>query len=61
MSISFVNHNIKFQQSPWTRNNVKLFSFLFDIYTAKVQSSHHKISFLEFSKFPEKPKYMSIH
>ena len=32
----------------------KLFLFLFDISTAKMQSSHHKISFLEFSKFSEK-------
>ena len=27
----------------------KLFLFLFDIFIAKMQSSHHKISFLEFS------------
>ena len=27
---------------------------LFDISTAKTQSSHHKIRFLEFSKFSEK-------
>ena len=32
----------------------KLFLFLFDISTSKMQSSHHKISFLEFSKFSEK-------
>ena len=32
----------------------KLFLFLFDISTAKMQFSHHKISFLEFSKFLEK-------
>ena len=32
----------------------KLFQFLFDIFTAKMQSAHHKISFLEFSKFSEK-------
>ena len=31
----------------------KLFLFLFDISTAKMQSSHHQISFLEFSKFSE--------
>ena len=36
----------------------KLFLFLFDISTAKMQSSHHKISFLEFSKFSEK---LQIH
>ena len=39
----------------------KLFSFLFDLSTTKMQSSHHKISFLEFSKFSENSKYMSIH
>ena len=32
----------------------KLLLFLFDISTTKMQSSHHKISFLEFSKFSEK-------
>ena len=32
----------------------KLFLFLFDISTAKMQSSHHQINFLEFSKFSEK-------
>ena len=32
----------------------KLFQFLFDIFTAKMQSANHIISFLEFFKFSEK-------
>ena len=35
-------------------DNKKTNTMLFDISTAKMQSSHHKISFLEFSKFSEK-------
>ena len=58
--ISFAKHNIKFQQPPGQEIMEKLFSFLFDISAAKMQSSHHKISFLEFSKFSEKlQKYVN--
>ena len=39
---------------PGQEEMQKLFLFLFDISTAKIQSSHHKISFLEFFKFSEK-------
>ena len=52
--ISFANHNIKFQQPLGQEIMQKLFSFSFDISTTKVQSSHHKISFLQFSKFSQK-------
>ena len=43
-----------FNNPPGQEIIQKLFSFLFDISTAKMHSSYHKISFLEFSKFLEK-------
>ena len=43
-----------FNNPPLQEIIQKLFSFLFDISTAKIHSSHHKICFLEFSKFSEK-------
>ena len=54
--ISLANHNIKFQQSPWTRksNNAKIILFLFDTSTSKMQSFNHKISILYFSNFSGK-------
>ena len=43
-----------FNNDPGQEVMQKLFSFLFDIFTTKIQSSHHQINFLEFSKFSEK-------
>ena len=43
-----------FNNPPGQEVMQKLFSFLFDISKTKMQSSHHKISFLEFSKFSGK-------
>ena len=60
--ISFVNHNIKFQQPPWTRNNGNIIFIPYLTYLLpECNPPIIKSVFWNFPNFQKNSKYASIH